>query len=309
MRSWAVRPLPISTIWPRSRAIVIGFRTTLLLASTVATRRPLLSKISAPDGMASDCMLDGSSMRVLAKAPGISSPWALSTTTCMRVVPVWASTARAEASTHALVDLAGIFRDRDLHVGVQLHRRHEVLRNADVQAQLGRCRRSRTAPGPALDSALMSAPTSVLRVVTMPSNGAVMRLKADSTSSRSTAACAALVRACFTARSLVFSSTVWRDTVLAPPSCVPAPGRHRGQLLGGLGAGKRRLGLQELLVEVGRLDLGQELARLHGRADIDVVGLQEAADAGIDRRAGIGLEPARQVERGLVRAGRRADRR
>ena len=61
---------------------------------------------------------------------------------------------------------------------------------------------------PALESALISAPTSVLRVVTMPSNGAVSFLKSESTISRSRLACAALVRAAFTVRSPVFSSTV-----------------------------------------------------------------------------------------------------
>ena len=44
---------------------------------------------------------------------------------------------------------------------------------------------------PALESALIRAPTSVLRVVTMPSNGAITRLKSASTTRRSTLACAA----------------------------------------------------------------------------------------------------------------------
>jgi hypothetical protein len=79
--------------------MLIGFGTTLPSASTVATRIPFWSKISAPAGMVSACRLAGSSMRVLAKAPGISSPELLSTTICMRVVPLWASTECAEAST------------------------------------------------------------------------------------------------------------------------------------------------------------------------------------------------------------------
>ena len=79
--------------------MVMGFSTTLLLASTVATRRPFWPKISAPAGMLSACRSGGSSMRVLAKAPGISSPALLSTASCMRVVPDAASTERAEAST------------------------------------------------------------------------------------------------------------------------------------------------------------------------------------------------------------------
>ncbi len=86
---------------------------------------------------------------------------------------------------------------------------------------------------------------------------------------------------------------------------LPAGGGHGGQGLGRLGAGQRRLGLQELLVEIRRLDLGQELAGLHRLADIDVVSLQEATDAGVDRRADVSLEPARQVERALVGVLRR----
>ena len=77
----------------------------------------------------------------------------------------------------------------------------------------------------------------------------------------------------------------------APPSCCQRPAVGGRQRLAGLGAGQRCLGLQELLVEIGRLDLGEELARLHRCADIDVPGLQGTADAGIDRRARVGLEP------------------
>ena len=88
---------------------------------------------------------------------------------------------------------------------------------------------------------------------------------------------------------------------------LPALCRHQSQRLARLGAGQRRLGLEELLVEVGRLDLGEQLTGLHWRADIDVPGLQEAAHPGIDRRAGIGFESTRQIERGFVVAGRRRD--
>ena len=58
------------------------------------------------------------------------------------------------------------------------------------------------------------------------------------------------------------------------------------------------LRLQQLLVEVRRLDLGDHLARLDPGADIDAPALQVAADAGKDRRARIGFQPARQIDGG-----------
>ena len=79
--------------------------------------------------------------------------------------------------------------------------------------------------------------------------------------------------------------------------------RRLRQSRAGLRAGEIGAGLQQLLVEVGRLDLGEQLPRLHRGADVDVPALQVAADAGKDRRAGIGLEPARQVDGGTERLG------
>ena len=233
-------------------------------------------------------------MHVTAKAPGISSPGLLSTTICMRVVPSGVDRARRGVD-YVGSTMAGIFRHGDLHRGVELDRRHIILRDVDVKPSLGMSEITNRAR-PALLSAPISAPTSVLRVVTMPSNGAVTRLKAATASRRSTAACAAGQRLLDREVAGLLVDRLARHGVGAA-ELLPAPRRHRRQRLGGLGAGQRRLGLQELLVEVGRLDLGQQLAGLHVRADIDMPGLEVAADAGIDRRAGIGLEPARQVKR------------
>src|SRR6267143_251234 len=74
--------------------------------------------------------------------------------------------------------------------------------------------------------------------------------------------------------------------------------------------GLRRLeigpGLLELLIDLGRLDLGEELPLLHVGADVEVPGLHVAVGAREDRRVGEGLGGARQqdfLSRG-VRLGR-----
>ncbi len=53
------------------------------------------------------------------------------------------------------------------------------LRHADIQAQARAYRRCGTAPGRCRSPAVMSWPTSVLRAVTTPSNGATIRWKPD----------------------------------------------------------------------------------------------------------------------------------
>ena len=90
---------------------------------------------------------------------------------------------------------------------------------------------------------------------------------------------------------------------------LPALERHLGQPGARLGAGEIGARLQQLLVEVRRLDLGERLAALHRRADVDLPVLHIAADAGEDRRPQIGLEPPRQIEAGDHRLGvQRRDR-
>ncbi len=73
----------------------------------------------------------------------------------------------------------------------------------------------------------------------------------------------------------------------------PALGGGRGEALVGLGGGQVGAGLQHLLVEVGRVDVGQHLAGLHLGADVDVPALQIAADPGVDRGGVVGLRRRR----------------
>jgi hypothetical protein len=61
--------------------------------------------------------------------------------------------------------------------------------------------------------------------------------------------------------------------------------------------------LQQLLVEVRRLDFGDHLPGLDLRADIGAPAFQVAADARKDRRAIIGLQPARQIQGGVENLG------
>ena len=76
------------------------------------------------------------------------------------------------------------------------------------------------------------------------------------------------------------------------PRCSVAS-RQRGI---GLRAGEIRLRLHDLLIEIGRVDFGEQLAGLDRRADVDFPLLQITADARIDLRLRIGFEPARQIE-------------
>jgi hypothetical protein len=75
---------------------------------------------------------------------------------------------------------------------------------------------------------------------------------------------------------------------------LPALRRALRELAVGLAREQIGLGLVELVVDVGRVELGQELALLHRRADIGVPALHIAAGAGIDRRLEIRLHIAGQ---------------
>jgi len=79
-------------------------------------------------------------------------------------------------------------------------------------------------------------------------------------------------------------------------------GRDRERLIGLCGR-KIGFGLCQLLVEVGRIDRGQELARLHMRANILLPGFQIAADPRIDRGLVEGLDAAGQDQALLRIAG------
>ena len=81
----------------------------------------------------------------------------------------------------------------------------------------------------------------------------------------------------------------------------PLPARRgRGrQLLVGARGGEVRLDLQQLLIELGRLDLCEQLAGVHGRADVDVPALEIAVDARVDRR--VDVRPHRAGQHQLTR--------
>ena len=157
--------------------------------------------------------------------------------------------------------------------------------------------------GPPPEPALISAPTSVVRAVTSPSNGATMRLYCSSTRRRSRLACADRTRPCL----LEESAARWsRSCFETAPDVIkdwPRVQRHVGERGIGLGAGEIGFRLHDLLVEVGRVDLGEKLARLDRRADVGLPFLQIAADARIDLRLRIGLEPAGKIERRPLAAG------
>src|SRR3546814_3645523 len=79
---------------------------------------------------------------------------------------------------------------------------------------------------------------------------------------------------------------------------LPARRRAFGKVGIGLGLGQIGARLCELLVDVRRLDFREQLAGFHVRADVDFPVFQIAAGARVDRRAGVSLEPARQLQRG-----------
>ncbi len=89
-----------------------------------------------------------------------------------------------------------------------------------------------------------------------------------------------------------------RDEVGGDQRLAPVQGCFR-QPGAGLLAGEVGAGLQELLVEVGRLDLGDHLACLDAGAHVDAPAFEIAGDAREDRGAVIGLEAARQVDGGV----------
>ena len=167
--------------------------------------------------------------------------------------------------------------------------------------------------GPPPEPALISAPTSVVRAVTRPSNGATMRLYFSSTRSAVEIGLRGFDQALLVRRE---SAARWSrscfETAPEVDQRLAALQRLARKLGIGLRAGQVGLGLHDLLVEVGRLDLGEQLAGLHRRADVGLPFLQIAADARVELRLRIGLEPPRQVDRGapaaVVRAGDRDGR-
>ncbi len=86
----------------------------------------------------------------------------------------------------------------------------------------------------------------------------------------------------------------------------PAIGGDLRDFLRGLRVGEIRLGLPQLLVDFRRIDLGEQLAGLHGRADVDEPAFEIAVGARVDRRIRVRLNVARQGELGLRHLATRA---
>ena len=137
---------------------------------------------------------------------------------------------------------------------------------------------------------LMRAPTSVLRTVTMPSNGATICLYCESAFSRSTLACADLTSACLAVeirRLLV--GRLMRHVAVRQQGLI-ALVRNVGERSVGLRVGEIGLRLKELLVEIGCVDLGEHVAGLDLGADVDLPARNIAADAREESRLCVGVQ-------------------
>ena len=69
--------------------------------------------------------------------------------------------------------------------------------------------------------------------------------------------------------------------------------RRVGKLRIGLRAGEIGLRLHDLLIEIGRIDLGENVAGFDWRANIGFPILEIAAYPRIDLRLGVGFQPSR----------------
>ena len=135
----------------------------------------------------------------------------------------------------------------------------------------------------------------------MPSNGATIFWKPDSSRRRCTFARAACTCASFDAARLIFSSASCLETESEARRLRQRSAVTLGDLLIGLRGREVRLRLAQLLIDFRRLDLTQQLAGLDRRADVHQPALQIAAGARVDRRLVVGLEVARQDELGQIR--------
>ena len=71
---------------------------------------------------------------------------------------------------------------------------------------------------------------------------------------------------------------------------------HFGELGICLRARKVGLGLHDLLIEIGRIDFGKQIAGFYLRADIGLPFFQIAADARVKWRLLVGFQPAGQIK-------------
>ena len=233
-----------------------------IVVPTVATCSPLRSKISALAGTLIATSGCGRSKLTLVKAPVISSPLALSTTSCIRVVPDATSTDCAEPSTVAAKCPAGIFGNRDLRLGADPDARHVVLRNVDVDAQLADVRDDEHRRAAAAAGIDQRADVGVARRdEAVERRGDALVLLEHSQALEIGFGRTHQPPACSEARRRADRGPAC-DTAPELISCWPRSQRHFRQPRVRLGAGEVGFGLHDLLVEIGRVDLGERLARL-----------------------------------------------
>ena len=139
---------------------------------------------------------------------------------------------------------------------------------------------------------LTNAPTSVLRWVTTPSNGATMFLKFSSAWELAHIRPGAVGdRLVGRGRAGLLVIGLLRHP-LRTDEGLPALRRDDRHLLVGLGGRQIGFRLLELLIEIRRVDHTEELASLHMGADVLLPALEIAGDPGVDRRLEIGLDRA-----------------
>jgi hypothetical protein len=103
----------------------------------------------------------------------------------------------------------------------------------------------------------------------------------------------------------VRSSISWAETKFEATSVLRRASVASDSLAEAWALARSGARLQQLLVEVGGLDLGDHLTGLDPGADVDVPALQITRHAREDRCAGIGFEPARQIDGRAQRLGAR----
>ena len=137
---------------------------------------------------------------------------------------------------------------------------------------------------PALWPALINAPMSVLRAVMTPVKGATTRLNDSSSRSRDTLAAAESAAAFFAAASPAFSSAscLETDSVASNPCQRTLVLLDRASLARAVA--RSACAWRQLLVDLGRVDFGQQLALGHLRSDVGAPFFQIAAGARIDGR-------------------------
>jgi hypothetical protein len=130
--------------------------------------------------------------------------------------------------------------------------------------------------------ATIRSPMSTARMVMVPAKGAMTRWNDTSSCSRRTLARSESTLAAAVSRAAAFSAASCSETDAVFSKCLPPRIGRLGEVKVGLGKCELSLGLLELLVQVRRLDLRQQLAGLDMRPDIRHPVFEVAVGAGID---------------------------